>query len=256
MQKDFENKINDKAHKDFKKAKPFTIKLSEKCDLKCHTELAKQFTNERYKTLSGDHAVIFASLPEIEEFETKHPSSFEYSVAMHPEMKIDSEVRTISQASYGCYPEALRISPLYAPDKIQPKTEYHKVRVILQPLDSEDLQEFLTYVKEMSTSSRKYAFEFEFDSNQSNLKEMRGIIKTSHCEKVADIVSKLAKRREVVWMEKVHEAHVHNRWARGVCDTGNAEMPVLSQVGIMGEDEIVGVADTGECNTFAHFYNN
>lgn len=53
-----------------------------------------------------------------------------------------------------------------------------------------------------------------------------------------------------MWVERIMPAYTHNRWARGVCDTGNANSFPLETnplANFTGRGEIVGLSDTGEC---------
>jgi hypothetical protein len=70
----------------------------------------------------------------------------------------------------------------------------------------------------------------------------------SSCEQVREVSHAYAARREVLWIERVHPAYTHNRWANGVCDSGNAASKPLetnSVANFTGRGDIISVTDTG-----------
>ena len=47
------------------------------------------------------------------------------------------------------------------------------------------------------------------------------------------------------WIEPAHEVVTHNRWVRGLCDTGNYALTPLEDYNLTGAGTVIGIADTG-----------
>lgn len=170
---------------------------------------------------------------------------------MHPELKIDSTLRDVMSGQEEC---EMKVEPFnnrhstkqQVETKAKKSTNNNKkgpkmsLRVVLTAHDESQLNEFLDYATKLNSNS----FQINYEKNQKLGRRLSVIVNVFHCHKIMEIASLLAKRKEVTWVERVHPAFTHNRWARGVCDTGNQASQPLS-VNFTGVDEIVGIADTG-----------
>eukprot|EP01034_Spumella_vulgaris_P021533 gene21533-27568_t len=162
----------------------------------------------------------------------------------------------MSLAKHGCYATTLKTNPLVADNKPLEESETYQVRVMITPLSSDDdLKDFLAFASDLSTQYKSSDLEFELGPNQPLDREMYGILRTSRCDKVTEIVDAFAQRSEVAWLEKFYPAHVHNRWSKGVCETANYVEAPMNQHNLTGIGHVVGIADTGIDMFNCYFYD-
>eukprot|EP01036_Dinobryon_divergens_P040586 gene40586-53675_t len=64
------------------------------------------------------------------------------------------------------------------------------------------------------------------------------------CEDLSSAVNMLSQRPEIVWIEHRLDVVTHNRWARGVCQTGSYENTPLYNANLTGQGHIIGIVDT------------
>lgn len=75
------------------------------------------------------------------------------------------------------------------------------------------------------------------------------------CAHVYELALMFASRPEVVWIERAFTMELHNRWSKGICDTGTTEVETLNFNNFTGSGEIVGIADTGLDLKNCYFYD-
>ena len=80
-------------------------------------------------------------------------------------------------------------------------------------------------------------------------------VEVRDCSRVYDIANAFASRPEVVWVERAFSIELHNRWSKGLCDTGTTEVEALNYHNFTGLGEVVGVADTGLDLKNCYFYD-
>jgi hypothetical protein len=59
------------------------------------------------------------------------------------------------------------------------------------------------------------------------------------------LIGRLAAHPRVAWVEPREVPRLRNKWAKGIVQSGDAAKRVLFERGLMGQGEIVGIADTG-----------
>jgi subtilisin family serine protease len=72
---------------------------------------------------------------------------------------------------------------------------------------------------------------------------------------ITKVVTILTSLPYTLWVERRQEFHTHNRWARGLCQSGTDTSLPMYGVNITGRGYIIGVSDTGIDMTHCHFYD-
>lgn len=85
-------------------------------------------------------------------------------------------------------------------------------------------------------------------------KETIVTIKTD-CNSINKLTNVLSNLPYTLWIEQRINFKVHNRWARGLCQSGDDKVKPLYEVNITGQGYIIGVADTGIDMTHCQFYD-
>lgn len=246
--------------------KHFILKLRDNC-VNCHEKMkAKVTTANQYKILDKTHALIFCSEAEINDLQAQLPEALAHHAIMLPSLKIDSRltdfinndcqkiVQSIPQIpSTFSHPAAEEMSKLLRgslKDSLEAtKQEDLMVKVLISPMSHEsELDSFRSFLSELSTSYDSNVMNVKFDISQAFSERMIAVVTIKSCTQALEVINKLSVRNEVQWLERMYPMHTHNRWARGVCDSGDYRSTPLIHVGddgITGEGEVVGIADSG-----------
>jgi len=67
------------------------------------------------------------------------------------------------------------------------------------------------------------------------------------CDDALPVAQQFAQRREVLWIERAHPSFTHNRFSKGIVDTGGTTNPLVdnTKTNFTGQGDLIGVADTG-----------
>jgi hypothetical protein len=216
--------------------------------------LQKLYGPHKTMFIQKNFAVITASISEIEEFSHANPGVIKYHTPMLPEMKIDAKLVPLSKHSgMDCAEVVKPFNGEYSTRGYKPseqKTQKLALRVMLAPLTHQEIEEFTSFLNTRSrdTTHGERPFTYFYDKAQRVGQKHYVEITLSGCEHTMTVATALAERREVMWVERLHVAYSHNRWSRGVCDTGDwssAPLDTNSAANLTGSGHVIGVIDTG-----------
>lgn len=248
--KEYQAFVNDKNLNNHLLAHPTVVRFADGCSDACHRKLVSTFGNHRTMPLDETSMVVTASVAELEAFSTENSDLVKFHFAIIPEMKIDSGLSALTKHAK-CDLSSVMLNTHQTNSKSKPTFKKTKstvtLRLVVAPLSAVERNAFLDFAHEHSQSSET-PFDFHYPEKQLDGHQHYVDVTLSACGHT-DKVSKLfANRREVIWMERNMPAYTHNRWARGVCDTGNpASYPLDSSplANFTGRGDIVGISDTG-----------
>eukprot|EP01032_Pedospumella_encystans_P022858 gene22858-25889_t len=248
--KEYQAFVNDKALNNHIAAHPTVVRFADGCSDDCHRKLISTFGEHRTMPLDETSMMVTASVAELEAFTQENSESVKFHFAIIPEMKIDSGLSALSKHAK-CDLTVTAMNTHQTSAKRKPTIKKTKstvtLRMVIAPMTETERVAFLDFAKQQSTSSEA-PFDFHYPEKQLEGHQHYVDVTLSACGHT-DKVSKLfAGRREVIWVERSMPAYTHNRWARGVCDTGNhASHPLDTSplANFTGRGDIVGISDTG-----------
>ena len=242
--------VQDLAGSSYTLSHPIVVKFKDECKGSCHKLIQEKFASSVSIPLSTEFALITTSAAEITKFTALNPDVVQYYMAMLPEMKVDSEVSELAKLTQGdnCLTETQLMNTNYKTrssiKNITKKLSKVSFRITMSPLHEQEFNEFQAFTQNIrKETAMKYHFSKPI-TNQHHVLE----ITISSCDQIKHIIETFSKRREVIWIERVNPVFTHNRWANGVCDSGEAEvMPLQSNTNanLTGHGDIVGVSDSG-----------
>ena len=261
--KEYERHISNNIREN-RKSRTFVISFLRSNQVLPHVSLSSRF-GESYSILDSEHALLFATNAQIQSLSKTSSNKYSVSIISYapllPQLKIDSEISEAIQNN--------SVNILFNTFSITERS-HMRLRLLLSPFPSENhIKEFVTssliYSANLTSQfQNKYQIEVAIDFPNSEqaiattkksivyvtLKALIDNTKLSDCnEKLISLLSSSvefwSEKNEVQWIEVSHPVYSHNRWARGVCDTGNWQQNPLNYFNISGEGEVIGVADTG-----------
>jgi subtilisin family serine protease len=126
--------------------------------------------------------------------------------------------------------------------------------VTFAPLSSADSLYLMNLFQNFPSS-----VQLQLDASQLPLgQETLVTLKVDSCTSdngITKVLSLLISLPYTLWIERRQEFQTHNRWARGLCQSGHDSSKPMYGVNITGQGYIVGVADTGIDMTHCHFYD-
>ena len=248
--------------------------------------LRQQFGKERYSVLGKKHALLSASHTEVQMLHQQSGAQaavpapgllhLSFSAPLLPENKVEEHLRQLAgraAAPDQCRSELLRTAPFFSNRRfagsatahvdVQAHTEAQaevqqaelgwslpplRLHVVLPPMESRaHLQEFLAFGKQ-TEQSHPGRLQFKFSSVRADptKQETYALVTVADCAHVAEVALLFARRPEVQWVERAYNVFSHNRWIKGLTDTGEHDnTPLFNSGEFTGKGEIVGVTDTG-----------
>lgn len=262
--KQFVSTLRDSNSNEHSQSHAFVLWLHAGCDSICHETLASIFQMERYVLIDGENAHVFGSYSEISDVATSHAHLVRGFSPMTPDMKISSRILSQCRSFVTSEPHG--------------RTSQVRLRATLGPMSSSQLQIFHNAVNEYygkftgkTDPTQAYGIAFETKGSDLELGQRHHVVFTvtdsrgkplsdddAGCTHVLDLADFLARRAEVVWVEREWDIFHMNRWATGVCQTGSAYNDNLYFApgnNLTGVGEIVGVADTGIDFSSCYFHD-
>eukprot|EP00597_Dinobryon_sp_UTEXLB2267_P016038 CAMPEP_0201093798 /NCGR_PEP_ID=MMETSP0812-20130820/2231_1 /ASSEMBLY_ACC=CAM_ASM_000668 /TAXON_ID=98059 /ORGANISM="Dinobryon sp., Strain UTEXLB2267" /LENGTH=848 /DNA_ID=CAMNT_0047346113 /DNA_START=230 /DNA_END=2775 /DNA_ORIENTATION=+ len=244
----------------------FVIELSSALDGHLqHATLLDLYGQESYGIIDSHHAILVAKIDDIlsHYIKTKEKSGHSNGLIsrymlMLPEIKFDPSIKEI-------------LSSTTRNDSIA-------IQILLSPFEEKSSHEdFLSFIHKQNNqvsfllqyeADDQDSIENDFeDSDKNSFLRRRTLMTlrfnkhefdgdgTAFSEAVRLVVQKVANRREVLWVESATEVIHHNRWANGICDTGDATNRPLEHNNLTGLNQIIGVTDTGVDMFNCYFYD-
>eukprot|EP01041_Mallomonas_annulata_P012146 gene12146-25492_t len=212
----------------------FIVKFHDTCDDgSCHSMLLNYLSSKKYNIVNAKYGQIFTHASNMEALATT--SSFiESYVPMIPELKIEKDLGKLMK---NCQPsDKSKIS----------------VHVAVGATSETLLLDLKEAVNAMSCAGIP-----SLRADLSGLEaERSGMMTVScTCEDLSSAVNMLSQRPEIVWIEHRLDVVTHNRWARGVCQTGSYENTPLYNANLTGQGHIIGIVDTGMDMFSCHLYD-
>jgi len=157
-------------------------------------------------------------------------------VQLHPHLKISAELYDIFHENF--HPESksddLSLS----------------IRVVVNNLTSVQYDDlvlrmtslFQPYVDKATAS---YDMQYPEEGMETETRRLYGVARILRRSEGWEVLELVANQPEVLWLEQDHPVQTHNKWAKGVCDTGEAFNTPLDSMNITGQSEVIGIGDTG-----------
>lgn len=234
--REYQNVAHDASTRSNENAHSMVVRLKDGCNHECIAALSKKFGEGATTILNQHFLIIPASAKQLDEFASTNPNLIKYYMAMVPEMKIDSEVVQLYKGD-----EQFNSKVVDQPFKSDRKV---KLRILLNPLHEEELHNLQSFIGNYASAGDVTSHLSKYRPGHHRTLELTVLPGAD----LAAIVRAFAARREVLWIEHIAPAILHNRWANGVCDSGVAEESPLqtnSAANFTGLGEIVGVSDSG-----------
>lgn len=196
----------------------FILLLKDNCNHYCHEKISLGIKKERYTPISHRLSQLSTTSIHMKQIES-YVDELKYYVPMPTSFKIHKDIS--NRMSNNCIKEiSLSVSFVSMSEKeLLDFQESLASFPVLRKLDARGLQPEL----------------------QGSL-----IVSDVTCEDLSLVVKTLAALPEVLWVEELQKVVPFNRWAKGICQTGNVNaVPLYSTGNITGSTQIIGIADTG-----------
>lgn len=247
----------------------FVITFRPACGFDCH-QLAAPFLefSGSYSVISDSVSLIHSHVSLVDQLLRDNPDKISEYLPLLSQFKIEAGVERMATADGGC------VSPSYKTkanaEAVLEPSKSTKLMVLVAPLSEDEIVTFLRSLKKMQRHETKSNFGpdygasnvgdqvvFSFDSSDLVPGVRRYMaIRIPSCHHTAIIGRMLSELNEILWVEPLYDAYTSNRWLKGVCQTGNYENAPFGPVGnLTGDDEIVGIADTGIDMNSCYFYD-
>jgi subtilisin family serine protease len=245
-------------------------------------------SERRHRVITADKALVFTTIHALNEFTLRHPGVLLHSIPLLPAGKVEASVRRLSSEHGGCHPSPAVPEPFISSfptshppsssssadkhsaadtiDQQQQQQRSHSIdkeypskslTVIVAALSPEELVTFVSELRAAAAASAASA-SFELPSIGRDLAiETEGAttVRVPDCRHTEAVVRLLSHRREVLWIERCSEIIPHNRFARGVCQSGSYGSTPIHDMGLTGEGEVIGISDTGLDMDSCYFFD-
>eukprot|EP01038_Epipyxis_sp_PR26KG_P007326 gene7326-9984_t len=205
----------------------------------CHDTLKDHFGEPKYTSVDESHSIVVAAHNQIEKFKLKHPELLIYFIPMTPQSKISNEIKDLNK----------ELTNNEKMERVNNQSGKLIMRLIVgamsDPFELVGLEEFINEL----LHSKEYIFDVDY-VNTKAIPHMntRNYIMLDNIPSVLQFVN-LAKifstRHEIQWIERQLPFHTHNRWVRGVCDSGDHRYENMNHYNLSGSGEYIGISDTG-----------
>lgn len=203
----------------------------------CVNILEEHFHPKRVGFVSPHHAIVTATAEEINAFRKTKPFFLQDVSPMLPSMKVDANLLDLD-----CSLE-----------------EFTKYNVLISgEAPYITLTEYETLLESIKRIQDRFpAGVVTMNSRYPETERRISILWTvKDCKIVSSLVPLLAALREIVWLERQLPIVVHNRWAKGLMETGiSSYSPMQWSGNFTGEGQVIGVVDTGLDMMNCYFYD-
>eukprot|EP00607_Mallomonas_marina_P009568 CAMPEP_0182418256 /NCGR_PEP_ID=MMETSP1167-20130531/2742_1 /TAXON_ID=2988 /ORGANISM="Mallomonas Sp, Strain CCMP3275" /LENGTH=676 /DNA_ID=CAMNT_0024592391 /DNA_START=428 /DNA_END=2458 /DNA_ORIENTATION=- len=125
-------------------------------------------------------------------------------------------------------------------------TERITLHVSISALSSSSLSQFIQRMAEWS-QRKESSGESEVKVDTSGLEQeaSRMMTVSTTCGDLSSVVDDLTNQPEVLWVEERLPIVTHNRWLKGVCQSGSYASTPLYSANLTGYGQLIGIVDTG-----------
>lgn len=213
-------------------ASPLIIRfVDEKCGAHCHDLLQKYVGEENHKVINTEYAQIYASHTLAEKILMENEQVLHSASPMLPKLKIESKLFTVAnQVCHVTHPITMMVATSY-----------------LSSEEADQLKDWLVlYLNDLDPHAT-LAGNIRSGSNFFTV--------TSTCQHVMDIATTFANLPQIIWIEQRTEFKPLNRWAKGVCQSGDYSFTPIFSANLTGKGIIIGISDTGLDGNHTLFYD-
>jgi len=235
----------------------FLIRYKNFCLVECHelasSKLKDLDDSHSYSPINEEYARVTTTLKAVEDITNDVSSSIQEFAAVLPVVKIDMHVQN------WIYPE-LRDDNIVDDFNLSIDEDTCLSYFLLtSSLPEHNLEKFK---RKLLHLSRDFGFSYETEGLEANQQRLvsitmlaesaittRTFASNGKCTADADklAIEALASMHEIVWIERKFQIHHCNRFAKGLCQSGDAtNVPMYNVRGnLTGHNQIIGIADTG-----------
>jgi subtilisin family serine protease len=231
-----QNRILEEKHQ----FRPFIVKISPDCHSKCHDLLSSTFGRHSYDIICDRIAVVSTNFHQIQSFHDANPWVLTEFVPFHPEMKISDELHDFT-------------TNLQKECK-ERNNEGIQVRMKVHGMTEKDFQTFQTNFYQKINLYNGVVTVTGLEQ-YPDIPQVIARLTIGDCLVTETVLRSISSLPEVLWLERDLPASTHNRYAKGICDSGLNDVTPLSDHNITGTGEVVGVSDTGIDMKHCFFYD-
>mmetsp|Transcript_13835 Transcript_13835/g.22922 ORF Transcript_13835/g.22922 Transcript_13835/m.22922 type:complete len:915 (+) Transcript_13835:97-2841(+) len=251
------------AHSQYKHSKrrhPFIVQFPADCGKDCHDALKSQVGAGRHSFLSASYAQVMVKTEEMGALQAQlGPSVVLDYAAMLPELKVERRTHAVSQQDTTCGLSEAGGSVFQAVLAPQKEASLGSVMAMLQRVVTDFTASTATGGGEvvklrvdpgglLANQENVVTFEVKCVSGSETAAAVRS-------EVLSQLVSSIASLPVVLWVEHREPFQASNRWASGLCQSGDAFSQPMFAAGLNGSGIVVGVSDTGIDMTHCQFYD-
>jgi subtilisin family serine protease len=252
---------------------PFILNLRDDCGFHCHNLINQELhnskrgskshnsilnSNERYSIHSHNRGLVSMELTEVQELVNNNPIDILGFKPLIPINKLSSKIKSLATSSnHGSSSSSSIITNdnLCENDKFDIKCK--KLLIQIAPLSLHDLDTFKSYIHQLSIDMNSIFFTEEVDIMSIDRMNIISIF-FSDCKSTEELTTLLSSRHEILWIEERPNFYTNNRWATSICQGGGSSYSATAPMyyaNILGNDELIGVADTGLDMNSCYFYD-
>ena len=242
---------------------PFIIQFPPGCGASCHEAVKSKLSDssetpgQRHYVLTSSYAQVITTSHEMNSIKSQLSDVVVDYAAMLPSLKVEHMTHVFSQNDLECDGKNVH--------NVNNKVE---LQVVLASLEESELTSAMSLLQ-------KVIDDFYSNAGQVSLAvDPRGLspnaentisfdincIKNGNANRISSstiskIILEIANLPFVLWVERREVMKPHNRWATGLCQSGNIEEHPIFDSGLDGDGIVVGVSDTGIDMTHCQFYD-
>eukprot|EP01031_Cornospumella_fuschlensis_P027482 gene27482-33187_t len=233
----------------------YVVSLPPECHSNCHGFYRYQVGSSRYQILSEDLALVLTTHDKLALWQREHSNRLSAFIPYHPDMKVAPEIKKMELNPASCLtPHDIGNDKLRRLNGqvLKPERASNPGAALMLTLfypTQEQLQEFTEHLHSVIN---KYNGVVTYTPDPTPVTPSHNRpskhymeIRMSDCQLLNEVAQALAPHPLIIHITVSAPMYTHNRWAEGVCDSGNAYYTPLSHNNFTGVGQIVGVSDTG-----------
>lgn len=235
---------------------PFILKFPENCGLKCHEKVKSRVGPERHSVLTSSYAQVLLETTEVSSLKSELGGFLDDYVAMLPALKIESKSQKAAMVDTKCSDipeEGIVFQVIFA----APNSS--RLGYVISSLETVVTESSASYENVLATlvidktglvPNRENIVTYELKCRGES--SPTAVITATQKRQLIDT---LAKFPFVLWVEQRERYFPSNRWAKGLCQTGEPYKHPMFEVGLDGSGLIIGISDTGLDMSHCQFYD-
>jgi len=177
----------------------------------------------RYAPVSQSQAIVFTTAPSVAALVHENSKEITAFKPLHPLRKLDLKLfESFELCNLGSADSPIMIHVTIA---ALTKTEAIYLRSLIKTL------------------SDKYLFTVNMESIMVDA--LHALLISTTCGHAKEVATSLAELPHIMWVEEKLHSTVHNRWARGICQTGVYDSTPFYSANLTGKGQLIGIADSG-----------